>query len=55
MGVTENGIQNMERGPSVADWGGGMSPDCTAGPTVRRRGRWTVDDGVTDRWTEIIT
>jgi len=28
--------------PSVADWGGGMSVCCTAGPTVRKRGQWVA-------------
>jgi len=26
--------------PSVADWGDGVSADCTVGPIVRKRGQW---------------
>ena len=26
--------------PSVADWGGGISVCCTAGPIVRLHGQW---------------
>jgi len=26
--------------PSVADWGGGMSADCTMGPVLHCHGQW---------------
>jgi len=30
----------MVKAYSVADWGGGMSAGCTAGPIVRWHGQW---------------
>ena len=33
-------LNNLTRPYSVANWGGGMSVCCTAGPIVRYRGQW---------------